>query len=46
MSNVKSYDYVKSYFSDASVLVAAIRKYNEISKVPKGEWTLLDLLKY
>lgn len=45
MSNVKSYDYVKDYFSDANVLVAAIKKYNEISKVQKGEWTLLDLLK-
>lgn len=45
MSNVKSYDYVKSYFSNASVLVGAIKKYNEISKIPKGERTLLDLLK-
>lgn len=45
MSNVKSYDYVKSYFFNASVLVGAIKKYNEISKIPKGERTLLDLLK-
>ena len=45
MPDVKSYDYVKTYFADASILVAAIKKYNEISKVPKGEWTLLDLLK-
>lgn len=45
MSNVKSYDYVKDYFTDVKILVAAIKKYNEISKVPKGEWTLLDLLK-
>ncbi len=45
MPNVKSYDYVKNYFADANVLVAAIKKYNEISKIPKGEWTLLDLLK-
>ncbi len=45
MSNVKSYDYVRDYFADARALVAAIKKYNEISKVPKGEWTLLDLLK-
>lgn len=45
MSNVKSYDYVKNYFANASILVAAIKKYNEISKVPNGEWTLLDLLK-
>lgn len=45
MLNVKSYDYVKNYFKDSSVLVAAIKKYNKISKVPKGEYTLLDLLK-
>ena len=45
MSNVKSYDFVREYFSDVRVLVAAIEKYNEISKVPKGEWTLGDLLK-
>ena len=45
MSNVKSYDYVKEYFADANILIEAIQKYNEISKVPKGEWTLQDLLK-
>ncbi len=45
MSEVKSYDYVKKYFSDPLVLVAAIKKYHEISKVPKGEYTLLDLLR-
>lgn len=45
ISNVKSYDFVKEYFADVGVLVAAIKKYNEISKVPKGERTLLDLLK-
>ena len=45
MSNVKAYDYVKDYFADVNILVAAIKKYNEISKISKGEWTLLDLLK-
>ena len=45
MINVKSYDYVRNYFSDANVLVAAIKKYNEVSKIPKGEWTLLDILR-
>ena len=45
MPNVKSYDYVKNYFANVSVLIDAIKKYNEISKIPKGEWTLLDLLK-
>ena len=45
MSNVKTYDYVKDYFADSTVLVAAIKKYHEISKIQKGEYTLLDLLK-
>ena len=45
MTEVKSYDFVKSYFSDPTVLVVAIKKYHEMSKVQKGEYTLLDLLK-
>ena len=27
------------------ILLAAIKKYHEISKIRKGEYTLLDLLK-
>ncbi len=45
MSSVKSYDFVKSYFKNPEILVQAIKKYNEISKIRKGEYTLLDLLK-
>lgn len=45
MSGVKSKDFVKEYFSDPSVLVAAIKRYHEMSKIRKGEYTLLDLLK-
>ena len=45
MAEVKSYDFVKEYFKDPNVLVAAIKKYHEMSKVPKGEYTLLDLLR-
>ena len=45
MPQVKSYDFVSEYFSNPKVLVDAIKKYNEISKVRKGEYTLLDLLK-
>lgn len=45
MPNVKSYKFVKDYFSDPDILLAAIKKYHEISKVRKGEYTLLDLLK-
>ncbi len=45
MANVKAYDFVRDYFEDVSVLVKAIKKYNEMSKVQNGEFTLLDLLK-
>ena len=45
MTEVKSYDFVKCYFSNPTVLVAAIKKYHEMSKVQKGEYTLLDLLR-
>lgn len=45
MTEVKSYDFVKNYFIDPTVLVEAIKKYHEMSKVQKGEYTLLDLLK-
>ena len=45
MSNVKSYDFVKAYFENPEILVHAIRKYNEISKIRRNEYTLLDLLK-
>ena len=45
MTDVKSYRFVKAYFSDSELLVAAIRKYHETSKIRKGEYTLLDLLK-
>ena len=42
MAEVRSYDFVKNYFNDPLVLVAAIKKYHEMSRVPKGEYTLLD----
>ena len=45
MAEVKSYDFVKNYFGNPVVLVAAIKKYHEMSKVPKGEYTLMDLLR-
>ncbi len=45
MSGIKSKDFVKSYFLDSTVLVAAIKKYHEITKIHKGEYALLDLLK-
>ena len=45
MPSVKSYDFVKDYFSNSEILVKAINRYNQISKIRKDEYTLLDLLK-
>ena len=43
--DVKSYAFVSAYFSEPSDLLAAMKQYKEISRIPKGEWTLLDLVK-
>lgn len=45
MKNVKTYGFVKEYFSDSTVLITAIKKYTEKSKIVKGEYTLWDLIK-
>ncbi len=45
LSRVKEYNFIKSYFSIASNLVEAIGSYQRISKIPKGELSLYDLLK-
>lgn len=45
MSSVKSYEFVRKYFGNPEILVQAIKKYNEVSKIKKGEYTLIDLLK-
>ena len=45
LSNVKSSDFVTNYFSDVEVLISAIREYRRVSNVPKGEYSLSDLLK-
>jgi len=45
MKNVKSYDFVYSYFNNVELLIEAIRKYVQVSNIPKGEHTLLDLIK-
>ena len=45
MTSVKSYGFVKDYFADTDILLAAMKKYHEVSKIRKGEYTLLDLLK-
>ena len=45
MSDVKSYDYVFNYFSNSGIVVEAIKEYHRTAKIPKGEYTLIDLLK-
>lgn len=45
MPQVKSYDFVKEYFNDPDILVKSIKRYHEMSKIRKSEYTLLDLLK-
>lgn len=43
--NVKSEAFLKDYFSNVDLLVAAIREYRRVSKIQDGERTLTDLLK-
>jgi hypothetical protein len=45
MHNVKSYQFVKNYFSDSNKLVKAITEYHRVTKIQKNEFTLFDLLK-
>lgn len=42
--NVKSYEFVKDYFSDMKVLVSALHEYQRISKVRGNEMSIWDLL--
>lgn len=44
-SNVKNYNFVKRYFADVNSLITAIQEYRRISNIPKGEYSLFDLLK-
>lgn len=43
--DVKSEKFLKYYFSDVDLLVAAIHEYKRVSNIPSGEMTLADLLK-
>lgn len=45
MRHVKESQFVRDYFSDADILVEAIKTYHSKSKIKKGEYTLLDILK-
>ena len=46
MHDVKSYDFVQEYFADVTKLVDAIKRYRKTANIPKGEYTLLDLMNY
>lgn len=41
--SVKSYDFVRKYFSDIDALVNAIERYAKVTKPRKGEYTLKDI---
>lgn len=45
MHNVKSYEFVKDYFSNPQKLVDAIHEYRRTANIPRGEHSLADLLK-
>ena len=42
---VKSYDFVKQYFSNPQLLVKAIKGYRRTANIPKEEYSLSDLLR-
>ena len=39
MHNVKSYDFVKDYFSNSQILVNAIKEYRRTANIPKDEFS-------
>lgn len=44
MHNVKSRKFLEAYFKDVNVLIYAIKEYQRISNIQRGEYTLYDLL--
>ena len=42
--NVKTYDFVKSYFSNISNLLKAINEHKKVSKTAKTKYSLYDIL--
>jgi hypothetical protein len=43
--NVKSKTFIKHYFKDIETLLYAIQEYRRISRIPKEEYGLTDLLR-
>lgn len=44
-ANVKSAGFVKRYFADVDTLISSIGEYKRVSNIPRGEYSLSDLLK-
>lgn len=42
---VKSYEFVRQYFSNIEILIHALHEYRRVSKIHKNEKTLCDLLR-
>lgn len=42
--SVKTYKFVKDYFSDVDKLLSSIEEYKRVSHIRKGEYTLSDLI--
>lgn len=42
---VKSYEFVRQYFSNIEILIHALHEYRRVSKIHKNEKTLWDLLR-
>ena len=45
LPKVKNYNFVKQYFGHVDTLINAICEYERVSNIPKGECTLMDILK-
>lgn len=45
MHDVKTYEFVKNYFANPQTLLDAIKEYRRTANIPKGEYSLTDLLK-
>ena len=43
--SVKTYTFVKEYFSDVDRLISSIKEYKRVSRIRNGEHTLADLIR-
>ena len=45
LADVKRTEFVEKYFADIDSLIYSIEEYRRISGIPKGEYSLADILK-